>query len=50
MGVQFTTAKDATRCPRCGNVGRVSGDDPEEVCGKCEARAASKLRRDHEDK
>jgi hypothetical protein len=41
MGVQVTSEREKTTCPRCGNVGRVSGDDPSEICGKCKAREAA---------
>ncbi len=40
MGVETEDQKEKTRCPGCGNIGRVSGDDLEEICEKCEARAA----------
>ncbi len=50
MGVGFNMASDRTKCPRCGNVGRVSGDDPTEVCGKCIRRAEHKLLGNAEDK
>jgi hypothetical protein len=41
MGVEMEDQKEKTRCPSCGNVGRVSGDDPSEICEKCKAREAA---------
>ena len=50
MGVGFNMASDKTRCARCGNVGRISGDDPTEVCAKCVRRAEAKVLAGGEDK
>ena len=50
LEASFNMASARTKCPRCGNVGRVSGDDPSEVCGKCIARAEAKRLAGSEDK
>ena len=39
MAVDMQLEREKTRCPRCRNLGRVSGDNPSEICVKCAARA-----------